>query len=55
MTDKEIAEAHWDWLEPILRMSGCFNNEQLRMVRYLFITALIHGWKHGQEAMNLEC
>ena len=38
MTDKEareLAEAHWKWLESLLRK--------------LYVEAMIHGVKHGRE------
>jgi len=42
MTDKELAEAHWKWLESILL-------QQLKVQRKLFVDAFIHGMKHGKE------
>jgi len=32
---EEIAEEHWRWLEPLMR--------------YLYITAFIHGAKHQED------
>lgn len=32
---EHIAEEHWQWLHPLLR--------------YLYITAFTHGWKHCEE------
>ena len=41
-TPRQLAEEHWDWLEPILL-------KQLELTRRLFIDAMIHGHKHGKE------
>ncbi len=38
MTDeeaKELAEAHWEWLESLLHK--------------IYVDAIVHGIKHGQE------
>lgn len=47
MTDKEareLAEAHWKWLEPVLKLWAC---RELELTKYLYITAMTHGIKHG--------
>lgn len=33
--DKDLAEEHWKWLEPLLH--------------YIYITAWLHGAKHARE------
>ena len=45
MTDiKKLAELHWEWLEPLL--SPHFDTKTLTTMKYLYITAMIHGYKH---------
>lgn len=36
---KELAEAHWKWLETLLHK--------------IYVDAMIHGIKHGQEASRI--
>ncbi len=43
MTDEEarkLAEKHWEWLESLLRK--------------VYVDAMVHGIKHGQEKSNEE-
>ena len=35
---KELAEKHWEWLETLLHK--------------IFVDAMVHGIKHGQELME---
>ncbi len=41
-TSLEQAQEHWNWLKEIL-------NEQRTMERKLYISAFLHGFKHGKE------
>jgi len=43
-----LAEQHWQWLEGLLDAMGedTFSREVLR---YVYVTAFIHGWKHAKE------
>ena len=48
MTDKEakeLAEAHWHYTEQILL-------QELEQKHYLYVEAMTHGIKHGQEQQN---
>ena len=47
---KELAEEHWEWLEPILLPH--YSPVAIATMKYLYITAMVHGIKHGQEASN---
>ena len=38
MSSKELAEAHWKWLETLLHK--------------IYVDAFIHGMKHGEETKN---
>lgn len=54
MTDQEaqkLAEEHWNWIEPLLRLCG-IGDEELRRTKYLFITGGVHMVKHEREAKN---
>ena len=41
---KKLAEAHWEWLEPLLQPH--FDSKTLAIMKYLYVTAMIHGYKH---------
>ncbi len=53
MLDAEkIANEHWEWLEKVLRqIPSCALNIPLPfgLLKVLYITAFIHGWKHAKE------
>lgn len=50
MTDeKKLAEDHWAWLEPLL--APHYDPETLATMKYLYITGIIHGWKHKEEEL----
>jgi hypothetical protein len=45
MTNEEIknmAEKHWQYTEQILL-------KQIELTHYLYVQAMIHGFKHGQD------
>lgn len=44
---QQLAEKHWEWLEPILMPH--FTPMEIATMEYLYITAMVHGIKHGQE------
>ena len=39
---KQLAEAHWEWLEKILL-------QQLEVQHRLFVDAMVHGIKHERD------
>ena len=45
--EQQLIENHWDWLEPILIPH--FTPVELATMKYLYITAMLHGIKHGEE------
>lgn len=49
---KKIAELHWEWVEPLLKPH--YTPEVLATMKYLYSTAMIHGWKHREEAYLYE-
>ena len=45
---EELAEEHWDWVEPLLEL--CFlDAKEIQRLEYLYRTAFEHGYKHGEE------
>lgn len=54
---KELSEAeiqaglHWDYVKGVLALY--LSSESIvQQAAYHYKTAFVHGWKHGQEAMN---
>lgn len=50
-TPHELAQEHWDWVGELLVLLGV-EGENLALSRYLFTTAIEHGFKHGMEVRN---
>ena len=54
---KELSEAeiqaglHWDYVKGTLEQHDVEDSE-IATAGHHYKTAFIHGWKHGQEAMN---
>ena len=46
---KELAEKHWEWLEPVLKLLGV-RERTLEIMKYLYVTAFVHGYKHKVES-----
>ena len=46
---KELAESHWEFVGGLLKRAGIGESG---LLEYLFITALMHGIKHGQEVVS---
>ena len=48
-TPERLAEDHWEWINGVLNTLPVipFNQETLE---YVYTTAFVHGYKHGQEA-----
>lgn len=52
---KEQAEQHWKWVKGLLdvAISEQFEYEEMvGLCRYLYTTAMIHGYKHGREGCS---
>jgi len=52
MTDpKKLAEEHWEWTKGLLALVawGMEEEQLLKLVGYLYKTAMVHGYKHGVE------
>jgi len=48
MTPKELAEAHWKYIEEVLRLAG-EKEDVIHKIGWHYCTAMVHGIKHGQE------
>jgi len=52
---KEKAQAHWGYTEQIILLSlpedmrTHFEKNYIPLMKYLYIQAMCHGWKHGVE------
>ena len=46
--NEEVVEAHWDYIESLLVNHG-EDTKIIAMVKFHYISAFIHGWKHGVE------
>lgn len=44
-----LASAHWDYIEGVLQTHG-EDKEVIRKVRYHYLSAFEHGWKHGRHS-----
>lgn len=47
----ELAIAHWDWLEPIIKYIPLDRRDD-KLLGYLVKTAMIHGAKHEREKQD---
>lgn len=50
---QELAKAHWEFLEQFLEDMGATTVMNIADVKYGFLLAFPHGYKHGIE--NKEC
>ena len=50
---KKLAEAHWDYIGEFLRIHG-EDKKNIEIIGWHYRTALIHGYKHGQESVIKE-
>ena len=48
MTPEELADAHWEYLKERLKIHGEYGSA-IELIEYHYKTAMIHGYKHGQE------
>jgi hypothetical protein len=45
---KKLAEEHWSYIEGVLKAHG-INESIIALVKFHYISAFIHGWKHKTE------
>ena len=49
MRFKEEAYEHWKWTEGLLHAMDHYDQDVVEVMRYLYTTAMVHGYKHGVE------
>ena len=49
---KELAEAHWKYIEAVLYVSGV-QEQEVKRIGFHYRTAMIHGYGHGVEDAKL--
>ena len=50
---EKLAEDHWSYVEQVLRNSG-ESPEVIEKIKFHYISAMIHGIKHGRELYGRE-
>jgi len=53
MCNKQLAHEHWEYIEKVLRTAG-ETEEVIRKIKFHYITAFIHGYKHAVEEIENE-
>jgi hypothetical protein len=53
MTPRENAEAHWRYVESLLRRHG-EESAIVERCRFHYVEAFVHGYKHGVEDYQTE-
>ena len=48
-TPERLAKDHWEWIHGFLKSINELEFE-IEMLRYLYETAFVHGYKHGKES-----
>ena len=48
LESEEVAKAHWDYISELLEVHK-EDSKTIDMVKFHYISAFIHGWKHGVE------
>jgi hypothetical protein len=51
---RKEAEEHWQFVEQLLRLAIFVPTKQAysELIHYLYVEAMIHGFRHGQERNN---
>jgi hypothetical protein len=54
MTERaeKLAEEHWKYIEGVLALHGV-KSEDVGLIGWHYRTAFLHGYKHGQEDINI--
>jgi hypothetical protein len=51
-TAQELADAHWSYIESLLKTHGQSDDNILQIIGWHYKTAFIHGFGHGEEQAN---
>lgn len=46
------AELHWEYVGGVLHAHGAIPSSLIDICAHHYKTAVVHGWKHGAEAVN---
>ena len=49
MEIKKLVDEHWKYIEGLLMVHGETPEKNMRVIEYHYKTAMLHGYKHGQE------
>ncbi len=44
---EKLAKEHWDYVKELINVHTLLDEETLAMLRFHYITAFIHGYKHA--------
>ena len=49
---KELANAHWSYIEQVLKTSGV-QEQEIKRIGFHYVSAMVHGYGHGvEDAIN---
>ena len=54
MTAEQLAGRHWEYIESLLEQHG-IEETNLEGIGFHYVTAFVHGFKHGQAAQEAPC
>ena len=50
---EKLANAHWKYVEKVIdtdrEASSCYKSIDLKLIKFHYKSAFIHGYKHGKE------
>ena len=51
MSKEKLVDDHWSYIRDLLKAHG-INKELIKMSKFHYKTAFIHGYKHAKEELN---
>ncbi len=48
-SSRELAESHWTYTGQVLELSKAIPASLMPLVEYLYVEAMLHGYKHAKE------
>ena len=52
-TPERLAEDHWEFIKSVLANHGVVDGD-IDMIEFHYITAFVHGYKHGKNLVEKE-
>ena len=49
---KNLAKKHWEWVEGLLDSMPLMKINDISMLKYLYTTAFVHGYKHATQQLD---